>query len=87
MVDWRSLVLDGAWVLGLAVTLAAISLAYGRDDDPSSPRVGGLAAGVCLFAVGMAGIAESCWLISITWGGLALLSAIQGWRLEMRRED
>lgn len=80
MVDWRSLALDGAWVLGLAVILAEISLAYGRGDCSLSSRADRLATGACLFSVGMAGKAES-WVLSLLWGVLALLSASQGWRL------
>ena len=80
MIDWLSLALDGAWVFGMDVILATVSLAYGKGDGELSPRLDYLAAGACLFSVGMAGNADT-WCLSFLWGALAILAAIQGWRL------
>jgi hypothetical protein len=85
MIDpWR-LLYNGIWIAGLALTLAAWSLARWRAQrqtvrlrqvvgEPSF--VLPVSAGLTLFCVGLALCARSWWE-TVSWALLALLSAVQ----------
>jgi len=85
MIDWSSTVVNMLWILGLAVILAVVS--YYRWQAGGALRQAcsdaafqiSLAAGVGLFGVGMAAVADSWWRRGL-WGALALLALGQGWQ-------
>ena len=86
MIDWSSTVLNMLWILGLAVILAVVSYYRWQAEGVLRQACRGaafqvsLAAGVGLFGVGMAAVADSWWRRGI-WGVLVLLALGQGWQV------
>jgi len=86
MIDWLSVVLNGGWILGLAVILATVSYHnWAAETSERSLRRHlkapsfnkGFAVGACLFCSSLAGLGEAWWE-RVVWGVLALLFAAQG---------
>ncbi len=84
MIDWPSTVVNTFWVVGLAISLAAVSYSYWQAGGVPRRMLrdaafqSSLAAGVGLVCIGVAGGADSWWLRGL-WGVLALLALGQGW--------
>jgi hypothetical protein len=87
MVDWTSLALNGLWVLGTAVILAAFSVSYYGalcHGERLRARLAGpafqlpLALGLTLVSLGAALIGPRWWERAL-WGGLCAMSVRQLW--------
>jgi hypothetical protein len=84
MIDWPSMVVNTFWIIGLAVSLAAVSFYYWQAEGVlrrmcrDAAFQSYFAAGVGLCGLGIAGGADSWWLRGL-WGALALLAFGQGW--------
>ena len=78
MVNWLSLARNNVWVLGLAITVAAISYAEWEGDRQFASHSLFWAAGASLFSLGMA-LQASSWILGPVWSGLALVFARKGW--------
>lgn len=96
MIDWWSLFHNGLWVGGLAVALAALSVAYysSRREGVSLRRKLGQSGfllpfnlGLALFCLGLFMAGESWWE-RLVWAGLAVLFAAQViWAYWERRQE
>jgi len=97
MVEWASLALNGLWVLGVAMILAAFSLSYyeaQRRGEQLWARLAApglrlpLAFGLLLISLGRA-LLGSRWWERVLWGLFGAASAWQLWTAwsESRRED
>jgi hypothetical protein len=87
MVEWISLVLNGLWVLGAAVILAAFSVSYYGalcHGERLRTWLAGLAfqlplaLGLILISLGAALIGPRWWERAL-WGGLCAMSVCQLW--------
>jgi hypothetical protein len=79
LIDWRLVGFSAAWILGLAVVLAALGFAdfqarlHGRRfrDQVRLPAYQApIDIGLALFCLGMAGSAGGVWEVAL-WGALA----------------
>jgi hypothetical protein len=70
LTDWFTVVTAALWILGLAILLATVSIAYGLSggDNPSVRQILGrpsfgatLAGGIALFALGVCLSVETGW--------------------------
>ena len=84
MIDWWGVFYNALWILGLAVALAALSMATFRATQAGERLRAGLAApafqvplsaGLALFCLGML-LAGRSWWERLLWAALALLLAV-----------
>ncbi len=90
MIDWIGVVTNSLWVLGLAVVLAVLSIAYSssqagpgakrrlRDILGERPFQIGLWTGLLLFCAGIA-LSGGHWWERVLWGALAVMAAVEIW--------
>jgi hypothetical protein len=88
LIDWRLAGFGAVWTFGLAVNLAALSLAdFERQRRKSRfrevwARRGFQTAsnlGLACFCLGLAGLANTVWE-ALLWGALAAAFGLFGWR-------
>lgn len=86
MINWAGLILNGLWVLGAAVILAALSFSHyeaQRRGERLRARLAApgfqawFSAGLVLISLGLALIGPRWWE-HVLWG---LLCALSGWQL------
>lgn len=89
MIDWIGVIVSAIWILGLAVLVATVSVAYALAQDRSIRSVLGqtpfrlaLTVGGMLFAVGMALSVDAWWERAgwIVMIGLLLWDGVSTWR-------
>lgn len=87
MVEWTGLAFNGLWLLGAAVILAALSVAYyeaHRRSERLRARLAAppfqlwLLAGLVLVSLGVALIGPRWWE-RVLWGALCVASGLQLW--------
>jgi hypothetical protein len=93
MIDWPGLVANSAWIVGLALLLAAFSLAYyraGEEGVSLRHALGDLGvqrvvnAGLALFCVGLLATSHAWWE-QVAWGLLALFFWVRALMAAQRR--
>ncbi|MBI5034858.1 MAG: hypothetical protein HZB51_30405 [Chloroflexi bacterium] len=90
MIDWFGVLSAAIWILGLALLLATMSIAYSSATDKSLLAVLGkqsyrlaLTVGLVLFALGMM-LSVEAWWERIGWllvMGLGLWDGVAAWRI------
>ncbi len=82
MIDWIGVIVSAIWILGLALLLATVSVAYATTQGKSLRAVLGepafrlaLIVGLVLFALGMTLSVETWW----ERGGWALVIGLASW--------
>jgi hypothetical protein len=89
MIDWYSVGLGALWIMGLGLVTAGLSLAnfigctqickFGQAlKMPACRMMIGL--GLVLFCLGLAGSVSTLWE-HLLWAVLALIFALQSWRM------
>ena len=79
MIDWWDVIINGVWILGLAIVLAAFS--YRSAWKSYHPGTGNMiwadevwpAIGLALFCFGLAGISDQTWKMAV-WIALGIVS-------------
>ncbi|HEY76506.1 MAG TPA: hypothetical protein G4O00_10040 [Thermoflexia bacterium] len=92
MIDLGAVLVNGLWILGLAVVLAVLSQAYAFGTHGTGFRAAmqrqhvqqGLAIGLVLFCAGMAATGR-VWWDRLLWGALTVGWAVRTWALGRRR--
>jgi hypothetical protein len=93
MIDWPGLLASSAWIVGLALLLAAFSLAYYRAREEGSGlrhalRAPGLRrvlnAGLTLFCMGLLAASHALWE-QVAWGLLATFFWVRALTVGQRR--
>ena len=93
LIDWRLVGFSAAWILGLAVVLAAFGFAdfharlHGsrfRDQVRLPAYQAPIDIGLALFSLGMAGSAGGVWEVAL-WGALAAGSVYLAARSVLRK--
>jgi hypothetical protein len=88
MIDWWSLAASALWILGLALGLAAASLAYWKRASQTAAGLPSRTSrylhiafdgGGVLFSFGLAASSSEAWE-SLIWRLLGILLTIQLWR-------
>jgi hypothetical protein len=80
VIDWLSVVMNGFWIVGTAVLLAAFSYQYSQTEPPSLKErleqksfLRPFWAGMACIALGLAGTSSTWWETAL-WGLLMLIS-------------
>ncbi len=94
LIDWRLVAFSAVWILGLAIVLSVLSMAYYQAQITSHSlrhRLGqagpqlAMDGGLALFCVGMAGTSGSWWERGL-WGVLAAVFLAFMWGAWRRLE-